>query len=132
MNEVPIENDFHGDIDTILIDRGHIQSALVAVLRFLKENADEEEGRVVLSTHTPHPHSLNITIQGFETVSLGEDIHHAFIPLYTRKIARFGQELGLASAYGLLQSHGGSIKVEATHKGSKFHISLPLEEGPVS
>ena len=177
-NEVPIENDFQATRDRILIDPSRIIQALKAVILFLKENADEDEGRITVSTFTLDPDTfasglgdaeipnleavarsspaipdgregeesdgtrisgyaadagrLHITVQGHHTVILGEEAQHAFIPLYLRRVVRFGHELGLASAYGLVRAHGGELKIKSTAIGTKIHVSIPLESLPRS
>ena len=52
-----------------------------------------------------------------------------FDPFFTTKAVGHGTGLGLAMAYGAIDSHGGMIDVESTPgKGSTFHIYLPLLE----
>lgn len=126
--EVPIENDFHASMEKVLVDGRQVVSALSSVLSFLMENAESEEGRIVLSTHMPDASRILFTIQGYGTISLGEEANQAFIPLYLRKIVRFGHELGLASAYGLVRAHGGTIRIQSTRDGTRFHLSIPLED----
>lgn len=127
-NAVPIENRYEATLAKVLIDGKQITTALAAVILFLKENADEEQGRVILATENPTESMIQFTVEGIETVKLGEEVVNAFIPLYLRNIVRFGLEIGLASAYGLVQSHNGTIAAETTPKGTRFVISIPLEK----
>jgi len=56
-----------------------------------------------------------------------------FEPFFTTKGVGKGTGLGLAMAYGAVQSHGGAIEVEKSNgKGAVFHIFLPLIEQVIS
>ena len=57
---------------------------------------------------------------GIETAHL----EHVFDPFYTTK--ENGTGLGLASSYGVVQTHGGTITVESeAGRGARFRVSLP-------
>ena len=52
-----------------------------------------------------------------------------FDPFFTTKNMGRGTGLGLASAYGIIRSHGGFITVWSEQgKGSSFHIHLPVSD----
>ncbi len=56
-----------------------------------------------------------------------KNIGQAFMPFFTTKDVGEGTGLGLSVAYGIIQSHGGDIKVSSERgKGSVFLVSLPL------
>lgn len=57
-----------------------------------------------------------------------ENLPKVFEPFYTTKTT--GTGIGLAVSYGIVQAHGGSIKVESTPGGSIFTVSLPLRREP--
>jgi two-component system, cell cycle sensor histidine kinase and response regulator CckA len=52
---------------------------------------------------------------------------HLFEPFFTTKPAGIGTGMGLASVYGMVKSHKGTIQVESElDKGSEFTIYLPI------
>lgn len=52
-----------------------------------------------------------------------------FEPFFTTKDAQRGAGLGLPSAYGIIEEHGGWIEIEsAPDQGAAFHIFLPGRE----
>ncbi|RJP80357.1 MAG: response regulator [Desulfobacteraceae bacterium] len=56
-----------------------------------------------------------------------------FEPYFTTKIKGEGTGLGLSVAFGIMQSHGGMIRVESKiGKGSVFHLYFPKLDDPVS
>ena len=63
-----------------------------------------------------------------------EHLHRIFDPFFTTKTAptpgqHKGTGLGLAVSYGILQEHGGKIKVDSTPgQGTTFRIELPAAE----
>ncbi len=102
-------------------------SALKSLLGFLLAGSDEKQGKIVVTAYPSHdPAFITIVIDGMYTISLGQEVHKAFVPLYTRKIIRFSDELGLASAYGIIRGQGGTISISSRDRGTRFEIELPI------
>ena len=58
-----------------------------------------------------------------------EDTHRIFDPYFTTKGIGEGTGMGLAAAYGIIRSYGGTISVESQPgKGTVFHVFLPVFE----
>ncbi|HET6455651.1 MAG TPA: HAMP domain-containing sensor histidine kinase [Armatimonadota bacterium] len=55
-------------------------------------------------------------------------LDHLFEPFFTTKPEGKGTGLGLSIAYGIIQSHGGSIKVHSIEgRGTSFSVSFPTK-----
>ncbi len=53
-------------------------------------------------------------------------INNIFDPFFTTKEIGKGTGLGLSISYGIIQDHGGDIKVKSHNKGTTFIIELPI------
>lgn len=60
-----------------------------------------------------------------------DNVSRLFEPFFTTKKEGKGVGLGLSVAYGIIQEHGGSIRVESkVGQGTTFFVNLPLERPP--
>ena len=57
-----------------------------------------------------------------------ENIHRIYDPFFTTKGAKKGTGLGLSVTYGIIQEHGGAIKVfSRPGGGTRFHLEFPVQ-----
>jgi signal transduction histidine kinase len=126
--EITLEGNVDSDVDPVMMDT----QAIGRVLNNLISNA---------LRHTPNRGRVSVwvrrTTRGVEvTVSdtgegiRAEDIPHIFERFYrgekSRNRGTGGAGLGLAIARGIVQAHGGDIRVESqAGKGTQFSFRIP-------
>ena len=106
------------------------KSQLQQVIMNLVLNACEamtDGGTLVVSSTTDGEHArVQVTDTGCGIKR--ENLDRIFEPFFTTKPVGKGTGLGLAVSYGILQQHGGTLKVQSeVGRGTTFTISLPPE-----
>jgi two-component system, cell cycle sensor histidine kinase and response regulator CckA len=77
------------------------------------------------------PH-VRLTIRDTGTGMTAAALAHLFEPFFTTKEQGKGTGLGLATVYGIVTQHGGTIGVDtAPDRGTSFTILLPVSADPV-
>jgi len=111
---------------------GDAQQLNHVFMNIILNGADALEGNGVLSIKTWHAAEKNrICIEISDTgPGIPDDVlPHIFEPFYTTKEQGKGTGLGLSMVYGILESHGGTIRAESKGgEGTLFHIELPVME----
>lgn len=126
---IEIEIDLRAQRSVIEADRTQLQSALIN-LGVNAAHAMRTGGKLTFATQ------LVTTSEGefieIRTTDTGEGISQdhidqIFDPFFTTKSEGEGTGLGLAAVHGTIHQAGGTIRVESElHKGTTFHIRLPL------
>jgi PAS domain S-box-containing protein len=114
-------------------DPGQIQQVIMN-LAVNAADAIPEEGRIVLGTRLVDPDAndgppwLEVTVED-DGVGIPPEIQdRIFEPFFTTKRQGEGTGMGLAMVYGIVENHGGTVRVESeTGRGSTFWIRLPLD-----
>lgn len=89
---------------------------------------------VVIDDFAFHDPGVYVKVTVSDTgVGMSEEVQERiFDPFFTTKTREQGTGIGLATAYGIIKSHNGIIKVESTlGKGSSFMFFLPAEKTEV-
>jgi PAS domain S-box-containing protein len=85
------------------------------------------EGQITLTTEEQGSNII-INIKDTGCGISEDDKKNLFEPFFTTKNQEQGTGLGLSISYGIIQDHGGDIKVESElNEGSTFTISLPIK-----
>ncbi len=110
-----------------------ILNAAQAIQGQLRHGHPHRKGHIAISARADRP-------KGLLQLSIRDDgpgippgvLKRVFDPFYTTKQEHGGTGLGLSIAYGIVQDHKGSIRVESNvGEGTVFHLTLPiLQEGP--
>lgn len=151
--EITLHTSYQKDIWPSEVDRGQIEQVLLN-LYVNAWHAMDRGGDLYLQTK-------NVTLEKKDVAPLGvvpgnyvkisvtdtgvgineETQSRIFEPFFTTKEMGRGTGLGLASAYGIIQNHGGVIDVDSEKgKGTTFNIYLPAsakkipkeEDGPTT
>ncbi len=88
----------------------------VSTKRVFSENTAEETGEWIEIQFRDTGHGIPEA-----------EINRIFDPFFTTKASTNGTGLGLSLSYGIIQNHGGAIRVESqVNKGTTFTIRLPF------
>ncbi len=136
---ITIEYDLIAEYAFVTGDKHQLESAILNIgLNGL--DAIVEAGILTISTKNVRRNPL-LSENGNETQYVcieisdtgsgmdAETMKHVFEPFFTTKKLNEGTGLGLASAYGTIESHDGFIEVKSqVGKGSTFYLYLPVTE----
>jgi two-component system NtrC family sensor kinase len=123
------------NLPSITLDRGQFQGVILnIVLNAL--DATERGGSITVSTGISVSASdtgkrgIEISVSDTGCGIPPENLDKIFDPFYTTKEVGQGTGLGLPVSYGIVQRHGGTIRVQSeVGRGSTFIIWIPIEEG---
>ena len=139
--EITIHKKSQADIWTVEVDQSQIEQVILN----LYVNAWQamsgtgelylQTENVILNDNDVKPYGVKsgryVKISVTDTgIGIDETIQHRiFDPFFTTKEVSRGTGLGLASAYGIIKSHGGIINVYSREgEGATFNIFLPASE----
>jgi two-component system, NtrC family, sensor kinase len=122
------------DLPMITVDRNQFQSVLINLI-INALDATEQGGAVKISTgisvsaSNTEKKGAEISITDTGCGIPAENLDKLFEPFFTTKEVGKGTGLGLAVTYGIVQRHGGTIRVQSeVGRGSTFTIWIPVEE----
>ncbi len=131
--KITLEMALSDDIPQLQLDTGRMKQVFLNLLMNALY-ASREQGTVQISS------SLDTSGQqvAVEIADNGQGIEpqvldKIFDPFFTTKPQGTGTGLGLAVSYGIVQEHGGDIRVESElGSWTRFTIILPVSESPVN
>ncbi len=121
---------------TVIGDQAQLESVILN-LAINARDAMPEGGELAISTANPAPGAgevgggrfIEVTVSDTGSGMTKEQKQHLFEPFYTTKGPERGTGLGLASVYGAVQGHGGTISVQSeVGKGTTVTIMLPVAD----
>jgi two-component system NtrC family sensor kinase len=122
------------NLPMLTLDRSQFQSVLINLI-INAFDAMEQGGTIIISTGISLSAS-DIDQKGIEIVVADtgcgiqhEDLDKLFDPFFTTKEVGKGTGLGLSVSLGIVQRHGGTIRVQSEiDRGSTFTIWIPVNE----
>lgn len=122
------------ELPMLTLDRGQLESVILNII-LNAFDATEPGNSITLSTgigvSANHASQKGVEIAVADT-GCGispENLDKLFDPFFTTKEVGQGTGLGLAVSYGIVERHGGTIRVQSeVSRGSTFTIWLPIDE----
>jgi len=128
IQNIEVDLNLQKDIPIIYCDFKQIQQTLMALIINAVE-AMPKGGKITIFTQRINKKQVGITLSDTGQGISKENLNNIFDPFFTTKEAAKSTGLGLFVAYGIIQDHKGSIKVESEiGKGTQFQITLPVGE----
>jgi two-component system NtrC family sensor kinase len=113
------------DTAPVLCDASQVEQVVIAIVVNAIEAVKDHGTIWVKTSQVDRRVDLEISNDG---PKIPENVlPHIFEPFFSTKQASSGVGLGLAVAYGIIQRHGGEIRVD-TDPLTTFHVLLPLAE----
>jgi len=129
LRDVSIHRSFASDLPTVPGDENQLEQVFI---NLIINAAQAMEGTGTLTLGTEFARATNrVRIECSDT-GCGidqEDLVRVFEPFFTTKKKGKGMGLGLSICHGIVQRHGGTIRIESSKgQGTTFTISLPVAE----
>lgn len=120
------------DIPIMIIDRSKIESVILNIL--INALDATKPGDTITVRTTTAVSTIDVGIMGLEIVIMdtgsgipSENLNKLFDPFFSTKEVGKGTGPGLSVSYGIVEEHGGTIRVQSElGKDSAFFIWLPL------
>lgn len=127
LQNIRIETSLEPDMPPVLGDFNQLQQCVINFI-FNAIDAMPDGGVLTIkSAHNPQKNLVEVQVQDTGCGIAREDLGYIFDPFFTTKKEGKGLGLGLSTAYGIIDRHKGTIKVESeVSKGSVFTMTLPV------
>jgi len=113
--------------DVIMGDQSELQTVIMNIVLNARDAMPQAGSIQIITSNKDNQLIISISDTGVGIPE--ENLNKIFDPFFTTKEMGKGTGLGLASAYGAIKNHNGSIQVESiVGKGTTFFIHLPLNK----
>lgn len=135
-HRIEVIEDYEDGFPSIQCNIGEVNQVL---MNLISNAADAIEGEGTISIkgitlpNDNAPKEICISITDTGSGIAEENLDKIFEPFFSTKKVGEGTGLGLSISYGVVQDHGGSLKVESkVGEGTTFYLTLPIEpENPM-
>ncbi len=129
IEDIHVVLDLAEDLPPTMADPQQLQQVFVNLISNAEYAMRDQEAERQLKVRTSIIDDDRLIVR-WEDTGCGipsENMDHIFDPFFTTKQTGEGTGLGLSLSYGIIQDHGGEIRVESTvGEGAAFIIELPL------
>ncbi len=125
--DIRIIKEFKTDLPRLFLDGDQIQQVFMNILLNASDAMAGKAGSLTIKTES-RDGKVEISFRDTGPGISKDHLSKLFDPFFTTKETGKGTGLGLAISYGIIQSHGGEIKVESEEgNGAIFRIRLPID-----
>ncbi|HKW16771.1 MAG TPA: response regulator [Terriglobales bacterium] len=144
---ISLDTDCASDLPAVLADSTQIHQVVMNLCTNAADAIGEKQGSIKIQIKEANPaDAANVFNGGLRQESFlqlsvtdtgsGMDqqtLRRLFEPFYTTKPAGRGTGLGLSVVHGIVQQHGGAVRVQsAPGQGSRFNVYFPVTAGQVA
>lgn len=124
MHKASVERHLH-EVPLLMGNEGQITHVLVNLLSNAAQ-AIATQGRIHITTEADST-EVTLRVRDSGCGIRPEDMGHLFDPFFSTREVGQGSGLGLSISHGIIEQHGGSIRVHSElGRGTEFTIVLPL------
>lgn len=128
LQNIAVNQKLQKNMPPVFCDAKQIQQTLIAIIINALE-AMPGGGKITITTKNIDNKIMEIAIADTGEGIPKENLTNIFDPFFSTKEDAKSTGLGLFVAYGIIQEHKGTIKVESeVAKGTTFHITLPIAD----
>ncbi|RLB33258.1 MAG: hypothetical protein DRH11_09395 [Deltaproteobacteria bacterium] len=132
INRVQIEKELDPELPELVGSEDQLQQVFMNLVSNAVEAMENTGEKRILGIKTRNASEQGKLYVSFRDTGVGippEDLSRLFEPFFTTKKKGKGVGLGLSVAYGIVEEHGGSIRVRSrVGEGSTFTVELPLRK----
>lgn len=128
-SNIEVVKQLEPSLPKVSVDAHQIQQVFLNVVNNARQAVESHRGSGTLRVRTECIYDLvRVVFQDDGPGISDENLKKVFDPFFTTKEAGKGTGLGLSLSYGILQEHGGTIRVESKlGLGATFIIELPVQ-----
>ncbi len=132
LQKIALTVDIAPDLPAVQGDANQLQQCVLNLI-FNAMDAMPQGGSLLIEGRLgglgEDPQRVVLRIQDTGSGIADEDLPYIFDHFYTTKQQGYGVGLGLSTVYGIIQRHGGQVRVEHTSRaGTTFCLELPARE----
>lgn len=132
VRNVKLETDLDPELPHVVADLHQMQQVLLNIINNAEQAIDTagDKGLIRVATRSEGD-LIKVTITDNGHGIAGEDLAHIFDPFFTTREIGQGTGLGLSICYGIIEEHGGEIRVSSRRgEGTTMTIDLPAGRDP--